>query len=282
MAISVTSSEFLTPLYQNEALSLKTGIPGIYIKDEGAHLHGTWKDRRSRRILQETRDQTIDTFCLITSGNAGYSLGQMSQGTGMNVVAIVDNTLPEPVTAHLRKACTNVIGVDLSQKFFGSAEIVRLVEGDNSSSRVLDVTNGYHAAYEDIIYEIAVQMDSVQPKYILCPVGSGEAFFGMYQGLNKLGWSTKLIGVSPMSRPSFADKLHTPWTPYQSYFGDMINEGHRIVLLDEHEIRVAYEAMKSILPSEPSSAITYGALCKVKISPADIVVMIHSGNGEPR
>ncbi len=277
---SITENPVVTPLVQNQTLGVRSGLSNLYVKDESAQPNGTWKDRRSQMIVDQTRDQAVDTLALITSGNSGYSLARAAKESGKKVVAIVDQDLPEVIDHHLRRACTDVIGVDLSHQIFGSNDIVRFAQQGHSDRQVLDVTNGYHQAYEGVINELRDQLGGDQPKYIFCPVGSGEAFVGLYQGLKRLRWSTKLVGASPIQRPSFADKLHALWTPYQAHFGAMMNEGHRIILLDEGEIKAAYVAMRDVVPSEPSSAAAYGALRKVSVSPRDLVVMINSGCGK--
>lgn len=273
----ITENPVVTPLVQHQTLKTGFGLSRLYVKDESAQPNGTWKDRRSQMIIEQTRGQAVDTLALITSGNAGYSLARTAQESGKRVVAIVDQDLPEAIDRHLRRACADVIGVDLSHQIFGSNDIIHLAQQGDPDRQVLDVTNGYHQAYESVIDELHDQLSGDQPKYIFCPVGSGEAFVGLYHGLKRLGWSTKLVGVSPMQRPSFADKLHALWTPYQAHFGAMMNEGHRIILLDEGEIRAAYLTMRDVMPSEPSSSAVYGALRKVSIPPKDLVVMINSG-----
>ncbi len=278
----VSENPVVTPLVQNQTLGARSGLSRLYIKDESAQPNGTWKDRRSRMIIEQTRDQAVDTLALITSGNAGYSLARTAHGSGKRVVAIADQDLPEVIDHHLRRVCADVIGVDLSHQIFGSNDIIHLAQQGNLHRQVLDVTNGYHQAYESIIDELQDQLGGDQPQYIFCPVGSGEAFVGLYHGLKRLGWSTKLVGTSPIQRPSFADKLHALWTPYQAHFGAMMNEGHRIILLDEGEIRAAYATMRDVVASEPSGTAVYGALRKVSIPPKDLVVVINSGYGKVR
>ncbi len=279
MANQVFGGFETTPLLELSVAREKTGLLHLYVKDEGVQPHGTWKDRRSRAIIERVRGQAVDTLALITSGNAGYSLGQMAKSSDLRVVAVVDEDLPEEAYLRLRASCSEVVGVDLSHEIFGSREIELFAKRHNSSRRVLDVTNGFHDAYGTVVDELREQLNGEQPKYIFCPVGSGEAFFGMYQALQRLQWSTKLIGASTIERPSIADKLHALWTPYRAYFGEMMNHGHRVVLLHEGEIRAAYLGMRDIISIEPSSAAAFAALKRVKLFPNETVVVVNSGKG---
>lgn len=267
-----------TPLRQNSSIQKETGIDQLYIKDESAHPHGTWKDRRSQAIIEKVRDEWAETLAIITAGNAGYSLGHYAQDTTKNVVAIVDNHLSDTITQRLRQVCAQVLKIDLSKKILNSADIIELVQNGNTRRRILDVTNGFHEAYETIIVELAMQLPK-PPDYIFCPVGSGEAFVGIHQGIQKRRWGTKLVGVKPKHSQSFADKLHTPWTPYQIDLDKLQKEGHRIIELNEAEIMTSYSAMKNIIQTEPSGAVVYWAMKKTDIPKDSLVVAINSGRG---
>ncbi|MBI4154996.1 pyridoxal-phosphate dependent enzyme, partial [Candidatus Woesearchaeota archaeon] len=115
---------------------------------------------------------------------------------------------------------------------------------------------------------------------IILPVGSGEAFVGFYNGIKKYRLKTKLIGVGvKYRRQSFADKLHTPWTPYKSKIQSILKEEHRIIKLDEEEIKEAYKLYKDKFDIEPSSAVVFGVLPKSKFKKEDKIILINSGKG---
>lgn len=81
-----------TPLVKTDELPQEFGF-AILIKDESKNPFGTFKDRRSEIIIKKAEDEQVDTLVLITSGNAGYSLGRFSQGTKIRIVNIVDKKL---------------------------------------------------------------------------------------------------------------------------------------------------------------------------------------------
>src|SRR3569833_984098 len=89
----------------------------IYIQDESRNPYGTYKDRRSRHIVGLAKEEGISTRCLITSGNAGYSLGRFAAPEGIRVVAVVDRALKSAIKEQLRDAC-EVIEYELNDTIF--------------------------------------------------------------------------------------------------------------------------------------------------------------------
>ena len=262
-----------TPLVQNDGLSQKFGFT-ILIKDESKNPFGTFKDRRSEIIINRAKDEQVDTLVLITSGNAGYSLGRFSQGTKIRIVNIVDKKLKNSIKEELKKY-GEIIEVNLSEKILKPEEVISLAR-QNDEEVIWDVTNGFHEEYEKIVEEIK----QANPNFIILPVGSGEAFVGFYNGIKKYRLKTKLIGVGIKDKwQSFADKLHTPWTPYKSKIQSILKEGHRIIKLDEEEIKEAYKQYKDKFDIEPSSAVVFGVLPKLKFKKEDKIILINSGKG---
>ena len=51
----------------------------LFVQDESMNPYGTWKDRRSEYIVQKALKEGISKLCLITSGNAGYSLARYAE-----------------------------------------------------------------------------------------------------------------------------------------------------------------------------------------------------------
>lgn len=261
-----------TPLRSIKPLAKKYGFPNLLIKDESANLYGTWKDRKSWYIVQKARKMKVHKLALITSGNAGYSLAKFA-GVNPQVVCIVDNDVSKRIIRRLKKACAKAFVVELSYKIFYSRDIkalARLQRGE----RIWDATNGFHRAYETIADEIA----KIRPDYVICPVGSGEAFVGIVTGLRRHRLKTKVIGVTARRQFSFADKLYTPYTPYAQKLRALTRQGHSIVKLDEATIRKTYLEIKKYLRCEPSSCLVFAALKTIKNKKAKVVV-VNSGKG---
>ena len=101
----------------------------------------------------------------------------------------------------------------------------------------------------------------------------------MFNGLEKVKLKTKLIGVVTEASPSFADKLHTPWTPYSVKIQSILEVGHEIIRLNEEEIHLAFAYAKEFMNCEPSSAVVIGALSQKDFKESDKIVIINSGKG---
>lgn len=263
-----------TPLIKEKYFCQKFGLPNFFIKDESKNQFGTYKDRRSEAIVKKALDEHIDKLVLITSGNAGVSLAKFANGSNLKVVCIIDEKLPAKIYKKLADASYKVIRVDLSSHILKPEEIISLAR-ETDEEVIWDVTNGWHDAYQDIIKEIK----DGRPNFLITPVGSGEAFVGLFNGIKKYKLNTTLIGVAPKNSPSFADKLRTPWTPYASKMKSIFSRKHKVIKLSEEEIKQAYSLSKKHIKCEPSSAIVFGVLPYLKIKKEDKIIVINSGKG---
>ncbi|MBR9704564.1 PLP-dependent lyase/thiolase [Candidatus Pacearchaeota archaeon] len=263
-----------TPLIKNQELCEKYGFTNLLIKDESKNPFGTYKDRRNKLVIEKAKKEHVDKLVLITSGNAGYSLARYSQNSNIKIICIIDKNLKKSIKNKL-KQYSKIIEVNLSERILKPEEVISLVR-ENDEEVIWDVTNGYHKAYEKIVEEI----NHEDPDFIILPMGSGEAFVGFYNGIRKLKLKTKLIGVGVKDKwNSYADKLHTPWTPYKSKIQSILKEGHKIIKLDEEEIKKVYKEISTILDTEPSSSVVFGVLSKLNIDKDNKIILINSGKG---
>jgi len=263
-----------TPLVKVDEFCRKFNLPNLLVKDESKNPFGTWKDRRSEMIVKKAKHEFVDKLCLITSGNAGFSLAKFANKSHIKIVSIIDINLPPLIKQALKEVCTKVVETNLSEKILTPEEVIALAR-ENDKEVIWDATNGFHDAYEAIVKELK----KGTPDYLICPVGSGEGFVGVFNGLEKATLKTKLIGVTPQSSPSFADKLYTPWTPYSAKIQSILEAGHEIIKLSEDEIRSAFAFAKDFMNCEPSSAVVVGALSKLNFKESDKIVIINSGKG---
>lgn len=258
------------PLIRLEKLNTIFCLPNLFVKDESKNIFGTWKDRRSKLIFNKIAKNKLIPV-LITSGNAGFSLAKIAQPR--KIICIVDQDLKPSVKKMLLQNCSKVITANLSKKLT-LKQIIHLIQ-NHKKEKFLDVSNGYYLAYQGIIKELKKD----KPDYIICPVGSGEAFWGLYTGIKKYHLKTKLIGLTPKTLDSFADKLPTIWSPYFPKIKGILKEGHKIIKLNEKEIRDSYSFAKKYLNCEPSSAIVFGVFKKVKFNENSKIILINSGKG---
>lgn len=261
-----------TPLVRYKELEVLFKVPNLLVKDESKNPFGTFKDRRSELVIDRAKYEHVDKLVLITSGNAGYSLTRFAEGTNIKVVCVVDR-VSFNVRNKLEKFSYKVVDVDLSKKIFGPEEIITMTR-ESDEEVIWDVTNGFHEAFQTIIEEIKGE----RPDWLVVPLGSGEAFVGLYEGLKKFKLKTKLVGVG-VKGPSIADKLYTPWTPYKRKIEEILKEGHQYIKLSEEQIKDAYEKVRHIISCEPSSSVVFAVLPELGIDTKDKVIVINSGKG---
>src|SRR3989344_2084744 len=233
---------------------IKTKLFGynLYIKDESRNPFGTYKDRRSELIIKKARKNKIKKLVIISSGNACYSLARFTKGSKIQLVCIVDIKIKKKIK-----------------------KIINLAR-ERRDERILNVSTGFHQTGMDIIKELKNE----KPDYVIVPIGSGETFVGLYYGIKKYGLKTILIGVGVKNKiKSFADKLHTIHTPYQNEIKKIVKKGNKLILLNEKEVREAYDKFKKMVKCEPSSAVVLGAFKKIKFKKEDKIIVINSGKG---
>jgi threonine dehydratase len=269
-----------TPLIKIEKLCKKFGLPNLFIKDESKNPFGTFKDRRSEFIIRKGIEEHIDKFVTITSGNAGYSLGKFAKGTNIKIVNFVNKKLKKSIKDELKKVSYKIIEIDLSKKIWAPEEIMTMAR-ENDTEVIWDATNGfhgYHEGYVKIVEEIRKKIPG--PDFIVVPVGSGEAFCGLYSGIRRFRLKTKLIGVGVKAKwYSFADKLSTPWTPYESLIKTILKEKHEIIRLNEKEVKQMWKEFKNVIDCEPSAAVVFSVFSKLKFKKGDKIILINSGKG---
>jgi threonine synthase len=267
-----------TPLIKIEKLCKKFGLPNLFIKDESKNPFGTFKDRRSEFIIKKGVEHGIDKFVIITSGNAGYSLGKFAEGTNIKIVNVIDKKLKNSIKNKLKEVSYKVIEIDLSKKIWAPEKIIAMAR-ENEREVIWDATDVIHN-WEKGYIKIIEEIKDKKPDFIVVPVGSGETFCGLYEGIKKFKLKTKLIGIGVKAKwYSFADKLYTPWTPYESKMRAIQKEGHKIIRLNEKEVKQMWKEFKDIIDCEPSAVVVFAVFSKFKFKKDDIIILINSGNG---
>jgi len=261
-----------TPLLSYNKLEMLYEVPNLLIKDESMNPFGTFKDRRSEFIIDIAENAMVDTLALITSGNSGYSLTRFAEGTNIKVVCVIDKSLSNSIRKRLELYSHKVIEVNLSKKIFKPKDVIAMAR-ESDKEVIWDVTNGFHRAHKSIIEEIK----SSEPDWLITPLGSGELFVGLYEGLKKYMLKTKLVGVG-VKGPSIADKLYTPWTPYKSKIEKILKEGHQYIQLSEEQVEEAFEKVRNIINCEPSSSVVFGALSMLNVRDKKVIA-VNTGKG---
>ena len=248
-----------------------------YLKDESINPSGTIKDRRNKFIISRADALHVDKLVNITSGNNGYSLGNLARKTNIKVVSIIDKNVPVRIKKKLQQVCYDVIELNLYSKYLLPEDTVSYAR-ENDQEVIWDVTNGYEDGYEAVIKEI---YNKVTPDYIVVPIGSGGVFFAFADKTEQMRLSTKIIGVDIQQKSySIAGKLSNPWpSPYEKSIENFHRKGHKIFTLSENEIRQVYNKFKGKINCEPSSSVVFAIPDKFKFEPTDKVVFLNTGKG---
>jgi|SRR3989344_3829782 len=263
----------MTPKNRLKKLSFSQHA-NTYLFDESENEYGTIKDRRNKVIIEEAQRLHVDKLVLITSGNSGYSLAKMAQGSGIKVVCVVSRRLDEFIKNILKEVSYQVLEINLDQKILRPEELITIAR-ETDEEVIWDVTNGYEDAYISIIKEIAGEL---KPDYIVCPIGSGGIFIGLVEGARHFLLKTKIIGIGTNEAyQSYADKLSTPWTPYARAIENAVKDGHLVYRLSESDIKEIYKKYKNYGNFEPSSAIIFGVFDMHSFKSSDSVILINSG-----
>ncbi len=262
-----------TPLLEFSQLIKAAGVAAVWVKDESKNKTGTVKDRRNKFILDEALRLRVDKLVLITSGNNGFSLSTLAEETEVKVVCIVDRNLSQETINSLKQVAYQVIEVNLQHKILRPEEIIAFAR-EREDEVIWDVTNGYEESYSPIVSEIR----DVQPTHIVVPVGSGEIFVGIAQGIERYRMTTKIIGIGVQNTlQSFADKLHTPWTPYARTLEAYQTKGHPIYRIQEEEVKSTYRQYQQLVRCEPSSAVVFSVFQHHQFKKEDRVILLNTG-----
>lgn len=246
----------------------------LWVKDESVHCTGTYKDRRSARIVDYAFQHGFETLVLITAGNAGYSLARACQGTGLRVVCLVDIRVSLPIRDCLA-SCSDVYSIDLYDHVLTDDEIFDCVRL-RPNERIFHVSNGFESAYSSILDDLS----DLHPDWIVLPIGSGEAFVGLANAIEERNMPLHLFGVRIEPSPAhFADKLSSFWTPYEDRILALQEQGHRVLCVDENTLKQSYNHYKSLLKIEPSSAVVFSVLHQYPFSSSERVILLNSGCG---
>ena len=249
------------------------GRSDVFVKEEQFQPTGTHKDRRSQLIAALAKTMEIDKVVMITAGNGGQSLIHALRGTSTKVVCIIDSSAPAEVRRHLGGAY-RVIEADFSDGILLPEKTISMAR-EHEREIIVDVTNGFEEAYRGIISEIS----RYRLRNLIVPVGSGELFVGLHAEISRRNLPIRLVGVGVSEPHPLADKLYTPWTPYERRMQRIVQDGHMLVRLDGQLFEALVEKVSPYLSAEPSALAGFGALSEMELNLNGPLMVICTGNG---
>ena len=304
---------------EGSIISLGEGLTPLISADHPTHDHrlkldfvcptGSYKDRGAAVLLSKVRELGVQAVVEDSSGNAGAAIAAYSAKAG------IDCTIYCPASTSKGK---------LAQISMYGAKL-KLIEGNRAATTqaVLEAAETtYYASHnwnpfflegtKTIAFEIVEQLGWSAPDHIICPIGFGSVYIGLYIGFRELlaqGIIAKiphLLGVqsaaccpvykayaenkSQVERdPQTYETLAEGITSEMPIRGNTIMQARHetngaITVVDEAEIELGIKALASKgIYIEPTSAVIVKAFDKFVesgiIRTGEVTVSILTGSG---
>ncbi len=170
-----------TPLIGPSRLRKKTGVPELYLKNDGMNPSGSFKDRASQLVAAQALHYGISTVTLASTGNAGSAMACAGAAYGLDIVLFVPHTAPEN---------------KLLQSVIYGARVVPIADTYDTAFRLsleytekhggINRNTGYNPmtieGKKSISIELFNDLEGSIPDVVYIPVGDGVIFSGVYKG----------------------------------------------------------------------------------------------------
>ena len=303
----------------NSIISLGEGMTPLVSFDNSTHDHrlkldfvcptGSYKDRGASVLLSKVKELGVREVVEDSSGNAGAAIAAYSAKAG------IDCTIYCPSSTSKGK---------LTQISMYGAKL-KLIEGNRAATTqgVLDAADTtYYASHnwnpfflegtKTIAFELAEQLGWKAPDHVICPIGFGSVYMGMYAGFRELQKKQvisklpRLLGVqsaaccpvykayagnrsqierSPQTDETLAEGIASELPIRTQTIMDAIRGTNgAITIVDEAEIKAGIKVLASKgIYVEPTSAVIVKAFDKFVesgiIREGDVTVSILTGSG---
>ena len=186
----LTLGEGDTPLLHLQRLGQESGLPSLFMKDEGVNPTGSFKARGLAAAVSKAWELAVEKLIIPTAGNAGGALAAYAARAGLDchVLMPADTPLPNQRECALYGAKVTFVDGLINEAGRQAAEIAKR-EGWFDVSTFKEP---YRLEGKKIMgYEIAQQFGWDLPDVILYPTGGGTGLVGIWkaiQELSELGW----------------------------------------------------------------------------------------------
>ncbi len=179
----LTLGEGWTPAITIKKLDKKTGIPNLYLKNEGQNPNGSHKDRGVAFQLSKASDDGQHRMVLCSSGNSAISAAAYSKlNSRIKVKIFISKTANRVKIRRLLKLKANIAFCKNA-----AAALKKTYEfSSKKHAKNINPSLDIYAAigYETIAYEIFEQLGKIDAIFI--PVSSGATLCGIDDGFKKL------------------------------------------------------------------------------------------------
>ena len=292
-----------TPLVHAEVQGLN-----VYFKPEYISPTGSFKDRGTEVEINVLAGQDVKTVVDDSSGNAGSSLAAYATHAGLKA----DIYVPHYASENKKKQIA-IYGATVNS-IPGVRNDAKVAAMNSVGGNKVYASHAYHPAFllgqESIAWEIWEQLGGKAPDWFIVPIGQGVHLLGAWMGferLRKAGLIEKtprIVGVQPKllnpivraietdasevqeaipSQPSLAEGLAIAKPVRWKRILEAIRAsgGTAIDVTEDEIIEGQQELAKLGLYAEPSSAVVWGALMKIRqnANPNDVFLLPLTGSG---
>jgi len=308
----VTLGEGWTPLLHARRLGAQSGLPQLFIKDEGPNPTGSFKARGQAVAISMAKELGVKKVAIPTAGNAGGAMAAYAAAAGMEAYVFMPYDTPAANRIECEQLGARVTLIDGLITDCG-AEVARRKEAEGWFD-VSTLKEPYRIEGKKTMgYELAEQFNWELPDVILYPTGGGTGLVGMWKAfdeMEEMGWigperprmfSVQAAGCAPIVRafengwdeaPEF-ENAHTAASGLRvpRAIGDFImldilrkSGGGAVAVTDEEMIAdTKVVGAAEGLFCAPEGAACFSALKKLiasgAVTPADRVVLFNTGTG---
>ncbi|GIV69244.1 threonine synthase [Caldilinea sp.] len=307
-----------TPLLSVPRLRHETGLPNLWIKDDGRNPSASFKDRASAIAVARAQAESRPIVATASTGNAAAALAALAAAAGQRTVIFVPQSAPPAKVAQLLVYGSIVLAVNGSyDEAFDLCTKACLEFGwyNRSTGYNPYMTEGKKTVSYEIALQLAEQTEAKAPMKapdaVFVSVGDGCIIGGVHKGfkdLLTLGWidrMPRLFGVQSARSPALynawrsgaeipepvraatrADSISVdaPRDPIKA-LNAVRQTGGAFVLVEDEAI------LQAILPlarfgavfAEPAGAAAYAGLLQARrdglVHKEETIVVINTGSG---
>ncbi len=209
-----------TPIFEATKLAATLGVARLYVKDEGRNPTASFKDRASAVGVAKAQELGFTDIACASTGNAASSLAGAAAAVGLRSTIFVPENAPEPKVMQLlifgarvvrvKKPATGITAYEAAYDLCTQA-----CERYGWYNRNCAINAYLVEGKKTCGLEIAEQMQTQMPDWVVVSVGDGCTIAGVGKGLaemQRLGWIDrvpKLLGVqaegaAPIAKTFFA------------------------------------------------------------------------------
>jgi threonine synthase len=296
-----------TPLWCPDNLRMRTGLPNLFIKDDGLNPTGSFKDRASYLVAAFARRHRISKIAVASTGNAASSMAGVGASAGLEVKIFMPRSAPRAKTVQCFQYGADVVSVDgnYDLAYDTSLEYCRAhpeVLSRNTAQQPLTIEGK-----KTVSLEIFKQLGTA-PDRLYLSAGDGVILAGVYRGfedllgLGLIPRVPEIVVVQAEGSAAIAAALETgdfsgsiashtvadsiavdvPRNGYHA-LGKLKKYGGRAVVVSDGEILDAQRvlAASSGLFTEPAGAAAFAGFLKDRkgLDPHKRVVVLVTGSG---